>query len=283
MTRPTALPESAKGSLLAALPVELLVQIFQSAPSFKDAVNLASCSTQFSAVWRKHLIPICNGITPACVPNLPALRQLLADVGKLPLDTQPSTFEQVLLIIEESSTRREGLLQWYKIFVESYERRDPQTPNELSPAEERRYVDGMYQLIGLMTVNKTTRQQRIKDMDFKNLFLLSDYTCLIDPYLIPELETTVDPDLCAAVEKNPVSVRNLQIELRRQRNKVFNGLYDHKYHPKGHTPYEEGGRYSWWCDCQQETFKSMLTGRVYSEEGGASKVRDDMWYDSEAE
>ncbi|RDW68867.1 uncharacterized protein DSM5745_08627 [Aspergillus mulundensis] len=283
MTKPTAPKESPKESFLEALPVELLVHIFRNAPSFKDASNLALCSNQLYAVWCQHLIPICNEIAPACVPNYSALRQLLADVGKLPLHTQPSTIDQVKLILDQSSSRRKGLLQWYNVFVDNYERRDPQTPNELSPTEERRYVGGMYQLIGLLSIDKTTRQQRIKDMDLKTLFSLSDYTCLIDPYLIPELDFTVDENLGAAVENNPVSVRSLQIELRRQRNKFFNELYDHKYHPKGHTPYEEGGRYSWWCDCQQETFKSMLTGRVFSEEGAVSKVREDLWYDSEAE
>ncbi|KAL4995509.1 hypothetical protein BDV10DRAFT_188036 [Aspergillus recurvatus] len=270
-------------SLLSKLPTELLVQIFQSASSFRDVTNLAASSKQLYDIWRQHLTSIYNEVSQACIPNRSALLTMLADLGRISLNTHPLTLNEIACIVRESR-RSDALIKGYSLMHANL-LNDPQTPASLSPNEERRLVRGMYQLIGLLSLDKRMRDKHIKDMNLKTLFLLSDFTCVIDPYFIMNSDFIVDPDLRALLEKNLVSIRYLQRDLRAQRNKVFQQLYGQRYHPMAYTPYESGGRYAWWCDCQQKTFKSMLTGRVFGEIGadGVRKVMEDLWYDSAEE
>ncbi|KAL4990691.1 hypothetical protein BDW68DRAFT_153714 [Aspergillus falconensis] len=268
---------------LLTLPTELLVQIFQSAPSFRDVTNLAASSKQLYDIWHQHLTSIYNEVSRACIPNLSALLSMLADLGRIPLNTNPLTLDYIACVVRESR-RSDALIKGYSLMHANL-LNDPQTPAHLSPAEERRLVRGMYQLIGLLSLDKRRADKRIKNMDLKTLFLLSDFTCVIDSYFITNSDFIVDPDLRAILVKDWVSIRYLQRDLRAQRNKVFQQLYGHKYHPMAYTPYESGGRHAWWCDRQQKTFRSMLTGRVFGEidTNRVSKVKEDLWYDSAEE
>ncbi|KAL4972520.1 hypothetical protein BDW66DRAFT_144069 [Aspergillus desertorum] len=279
MTKTTAPRES----LLLALPTELLVHIFQSAPSFRDVTNLSASSKQLYDIWRQHLTSIYNDVSQACIPYRSALLPALVDLGKISLDTYPLTLDHIACVVRESR-RSDAFVKGYNLMHASL-LNDPQTPASLSPSEERRLIRGIYQLIGLLALDKRRRDKRIKDMDLKTLFLLSDFTCVIDPYLIANSDFMVPPDLRSIIERDSLSIRYLQRELRAQRNRVFQQLYDHNYHPMSYTPYESGGRHAWWCDCQQKTFRSVLTGRVFGEIGAdaGSKVREDIWYDSAEE
>ncbi|KAL4757657.1 uncharacterized protein BDW70DRAFT_106785 [Aspergillus foveolatus] len=271
-------------SPLLALPTELLVQIFQSAPSFRAVTNLAASSKQLYDIWRQYLTPIYNEVSRSCIPNQSALLSMLADLEKISLDTHPLTLDHIACVVRESR-RSDALIKGYTL-MHPHLLNDPQTPTSLSPPEERRLVRGMYQLIGLLSLDKRTRDKRVKEMDLKTLFLLSDFTCVIDPYFITmDSDFDGDPDLRAILEEDSVSIRFLQRDLRAQRNKVFEQMYGRRYRPVACTPFESGGRHAWWCDCQQKTFKEMLTGRVFGEKGaaGVPKVRDDLWYDSAEE
>ncbi|KAL4735936.1 hypothetical protein BDV11DRAFT_194921 [Aspergillus similis] len=271
-------------SLLLTLPTELLVQIFQSAPSFRAVTNFAASSKQLYDIWRQHLTPIYNEVSRACIPNQSALLPMLADLGKISLNTHPLTLDHIACVVRESR-RSDALIKGYRLMHPNL-LNDPQTPASPSPAEERRLVRGMYQLTGLLSLDKPRRDKRIKDMDLKTLFLLSDFTCVVDPYFITtNSDFVTDPDLRAILEEDSVSIRYLQRDLRAQRNKVFQQTYGRRYHPVACTPYESGGRHAWWCDCQQKTFRNMLTGRVFGESGaaGVSKLREDLWYDSAEE
>ncbi|KAL6230194.1 hypothetical protein BDW75DRAFT_77469 [Aspergillus navahoensis] len=276
MTETTAPRES----LLLRLPTELLVQIFQSALSFTDVTNFAASSKQLYDIWRQHLTSIYNEVSQTCIPHRSALLSMLADLGRISLDTHPLTLDHIACVVRESR-RSDALIKGYGL-MHANMWNDPQTPASLSPTEERRLVRGMYQLIGLLSLEERKRDKRVKNMDLKTLFFLSDFTCVIDPYFITSSDFIVDPDLRAILQKDSVSIRYLQRDLRAQRNKVFQQLYGHKYHPMAYTPYESGGRHAWWCDCQQKTFRNMLTGRVFGEidAAGVSKVREDLWHDS---
>ncbi|KAL4862981.1 hypothetical protein BDV12DRAFT_178032 [Aspergillus spectabilis] len=274
-------------SRLLTLPTELLVEIFQSAPSFETAVNLAATSQVLYAVWQQYLTPIYNAIAPVCIPCHSALRELLSDLGELPADQQTLDIADIARVIEISKVG-DNLVNSYIASIQQHPHQDPQVSKKLSPNEKRRFIRAQYQIIGLMSLENKKKQEHIKALDLKTLFLLSDFLCVFEPYEI------TDDGIREILDDSAISHRGLQYELRAQRNKVFKELYDHSYHPRSHTPYQVNGRYAWWCDRQQETLKKMLTGRIYCSENGeeandegakgeTAKVRDDMWYDSEEE
>ncbi|KAL4785027.1 hypothetical protein BJX76DRAFT_325790 [Aspergillus varians] len=272
MVVPTAYDESR----LLALPTELLVHIFQSCPSFEAAAHLAATSRYLYGIWRQHRTPIYNALAPATILGYSALRDMLADLGDVPLETQPLTFAHIVRVVEVSRISND-LLKVYQEEIQSYTHHDPQVPVDLSPTEKRRFVRAQYQILGLLSLDQAKQKQRFKDLDLKTLFLLSDLLCVFTPDVI------TDENLREMLDSNAIGYRYLQRELRAQRNKVFRRLYNHGYRPISDTPYEQGGRHAWWCDRQQQTFKDMLTGRVFHDGDGKadmSKVRDDMWYDS---
>ncbi|KAL4916414.1 hypothetical protein BDW62DRAFT_211981 [Aspergillus aurantiobrunneus] len=275
MTQSTPLEKSP----LLALPPELLVEIFQSAPSLEAAAKLAAASKQLYGIWRQYLTPIYNTIAPNSVLAHSALRGMLADLGHIPLGTQPVTLDHIGRVVKASKIG-DGFVKAHNTSVEWDSYHDPQIPEELSAAETRRFVRAHYQILGLLCLDKTKQEQRIKELDLKTLFLLSDFLCVFDPHIV------VDEDLREILDSAPIAHRYLQQELRSQRNADFKRLFDRRYKPIWNTPYESGGRHAWWCDCQQETFRKMLTGRVFRGDNGKmdiSKVRDDIWYDSEEE
>ncbi|KAL4937780.1 hypothetical protein BDV06DRAFT_202206 [Aspergillus oleicola] len=264
-------------SRLAELPTELLLQIFQSAPSFQAASRLARTSKQFQSIWIQHLTPICESIAPSCILEHDALRDCLIDLGHISADTTTITVGYAAVIVEGSKIG-DTLVDAYHRRMEAQAYHDPQVPATLSPTEKRRYVRGTYQLMGLLSLDTKKQEERItKVFTLKDLFLLSDFLCVFMAHAI------VDERLREILDSDPHIPYVLQRNLRWERNKRFRELYGHRYRPIQDTPYEQNGRHAWWCDRQQTTFCELLTGRVYRDEDGKidlSKVRDDLWYDS---
>ncbi|KAL4924803.1 uncharacterized protein BDV17DRAFT_203201 [Aspergillus undulatus] len=264
-------------SRLAELPTELLLQVFQSAESFKAASNLALTSRQFYGIWRQHLTPIYEAIAPTCIIEHSALREFLVDLGQI----TPSTtinLEYIACVVKGSKIG-DKLVKEYHANTEEHPYHDPQVPKTLSLTETRRFVRAMYQILGLLSIDKDNLDERIQKLSLKNLFLLSDFLCVFDGRAIEDtrLREILDSD------PYPYAPHSLQRHLRSHRNLQFRELYDHKYRPINDTPYEQNGRHAWWCDRQQTTFRNLLTGRVYTDAVGKvdmSKVRDDLWYDS---
>ncbi|KAL2867702.1 uncharacterized protein BJX67DRAFT_76257 [Aspergillus lucknowensis] len=274
----SALPEP---SPLLELPSELLVLVFQWAPSFEAAAALSVTCRQLYEVWKQHSTPIYNQIALATIPCYPEIRNLLADLRELPTDAEILTPENITRVVEISRIGDE-LVKEYEIVVDNNPSQDPQVPRRLSPTEKLRFIRAQYQILGLLSLNThQDKLQRIKSMDLKTLFLLSDFLCVYstETIQVQPLRYTLDAD--------PWAFKRLQGELRAHRNREFQRLYNERYYPMAVTPYEQGGRHAWWCDCQQEVFRRMVTGRVYSKEeknsAGTSAVRDEIWYDSAEE
>lgn len=266
-------------SHLLALPVELKIQIFQSCPSFASGSRLARTSKHLYGIWNKHLNTIYNKIAPVAIKEYSALCDLLKDLERIPSDNRLVERDHLISIVEASSIGTE-FVDAYHVNMPAQPYHDPQVPHVLSPAEERRFIRGHYEILGLLYIDKAARQKRIKQLDLKTLFLLSDFLCVF------EVDVSEDEQIADMLENEPIAYRYLQAELRQRRNKVFRELYGHGYRPRSHTPFQANGRYAWWCDRQQATLKEMLTGRVFHGENGEadkSKVRDDMWYDSDGE
>ncbi|KAL2816555.1 hypothetical protein BJX63DRAFT_430248 [Aspergillus granulosus] len=276
-TPPREKSPRAKPSALLALPAELLVTILQSCLSFKDAANIARTCKQLNEVWKQHHTPIYNRIALTTTPCYPELRQLLDDVGELPADAQVLSPKNIARILEISKVG-DNLVADYEAMVETQPYHDPQVSRTLSPTEKPRFIRAQYQILGLLKLQAAGGHlTRIKSLDLKTLFLLSDFLCVFSTQPID------DPALRGIANADAIAPMRLQQELRRERNHKFRKLYTHGYHPRSVTPYEQGGRFAWWCDRQQETFQEMVTGRVYQGEDSESKVRDDIWYDSAEE
>lgn len=266
-------------SRLLALPVELKIQIFRSCPSFTSASRLARTSKHLYGVWNKHINAIYSGIAPVAIKEHSALCDMLKDFERIPSDSRQTEREHLISVVEASSIGRE-FVDTYHVNMPAQPYRDPQVSQVLSPSEERRFVRAHYQILGLLCIDKAAQKKRIEQFNLKTLFLLSDFLCVFD------VNGSEDEQIADMLERHPIAYRYLQVELRQRRNKIFRELYNHGYRPRSHTPFEANGRYAWWCDRQQETLREMLTGRVFRGEKGEvemSKVRDDMWYDSDAE
>ncbi|KAL2797256.1 hypothetical protein BJX66DRAFT_335159 [Aspergillus keveii] len=272
-----AKPSVIKPSPLLALPTELLVTVFQACFSFKDAATLAATSQQFNEVWKQHHTAIYNSIALTTTPCYPDLRQLLDDMGEIPADAQSLSRKNIARILELSKIG-EGFVAEYMAMRKEQPYDDPQVPINPSPTEKMRLIRGYYQTLGLLKLRaKEEHLERIKSLDLKNLFLLSDFIC------VWSTRTIKDPALRAIIDTDAHRPRLLQREIRSQRNHEFRKLYGHAYHPIDVTPYEQGGRSAWWCDRQQEVFQKMVTGRVYERSDSPPKVRNDIWYDSAEE
>ncbi|KAL4949539.1 hypothetical protein BDW69DRAFT_197991 [Aspergillus filifer] len=262
---------------LTALPTELIIQIFQSAPSFEDAANLATTCKLFREIYLQHFTPIYESLAPKCIIEHQALRDCLIDLGHISDKTTTIT-PGYAACITEGSRMGDALVAAYHNRMVAQPYHDPQVSQTLSPTETRRYLRAMYQLAGLICVDAKEQQRRTKDaFTLKDLFLLSDFLCVFISQAIADERVT------EVLNNDPYAAIELQRHLRWERNKRFREIYDHRYRPIQDTPYEQNGRYAWWCDRQQETFRSLLTGRVYRDEKGKvdmSKVRDDLWYDS---
>ncbi|KAL3456397.1 hypothetical protein BJX64DRAFT_41649 [Aspergillus heterothallicus] len=264
-------------SALLALPAELLVTIFQACFSFRDATHLARACKQLNEVWNHYHTPIYNSIALTTTPCYPELRQLLDDIGELSVDAQVLSKQNIARILEVSKAGDDIAAYYDKMLIDQ-PYHDPQVPSTLSPTEKPRFIRAQYQILGLLKLHKDgAHLKRIESLDLKTLFLLSDFLCVF--WTHPILDTT----LRKVVEADIYAPRVLQQELRRQRNRDFRKLYEHGYQPRSVTPYEQGGRFAWWCDRQQETFHEMVTGRVYKSAKSESKVREDIWYDSAEE
>ncbi|KAL5342213.1 hypothetical protein BJX70DRAFT_338421 [Aspergillus crustosus] len=276
--------ETPEQSRLLALPTELVVEIFQAASSFKTALNLAVTSKPLYAVWQQYSSIINTSIAPSCIGCYSTLRELLSDLGEVPADKQLLTIKDISRIVEIARVG-DDLVDCYTRVIQDFPYPDPQVSKNLSTAERRRFIRAHYQIIGLMTLELPEQQERIKNLNLKTLFSLSDFLCVFYP------EGITDDDIREMLDNSEFSYRVLQRELRIQRNQVFKELYGHNYNPRATIPYEQEGRTAWWCDRQQASFKQMITGRVYSEKtsneakakSAAAKVRDDLWYDSEEE
>ncbi|KAI9368527.1 hypothetical protein BJX61DRAFT_212933 [Aspergillus egyptiacus] len=267
-------------SLLLALPTELLVEVFQSAPDFHTAAKLAAASKQLYAIWREHLPSIYSRIAQHSIPCHVSLRQLLADLGKLPLNAHALGPHDIALVVRIAEIG-DDIVEGYTEMINDAVSFDPQVTMDLSTTEKHRLIRAHYKILGLLSMDQEKQRERIQAMNLKNLFLLSDVLCVFIEEAIEE------SSLGYILEELSFSPAYLQHALRAQRNKVFMELYGRPYRPIRDTPYENGGRYAWWCDSQQATFKKLLTGRVFDEGQEAEKlkkkVRDDLWYDSSEE
>ncbi|KAL2825750.1 hypothetical protein BDW59DRAFT_145886 [Aspergillus cavernicola] len=265
-------------SPLSALPIELLVEVFRSADSFQSATSLATTSRHLYGVWREHLPAIYNKIAPIAIPCHWALRGLLDDLGYLPQNTQVTTVDFVARVAQTSRIG-DQVIKEYTARLAQRPHLDPQVPTTPSPTEQTRLIRAHYQLIGLLKLENDKQRDRIKGMDLKTLFLLSDFLCVF-------MSEAVNNDyLGFTLAESSIKPYRLQRELRAQRNKEFRRLYTHPYRPAHSTPYEQNGRHAWWCDIYQDIFKKMVTGRVFcdDEKADKSKVREDLWYDSSEE
>lgn len=279
MTRSKTRMAKAGESHLLALPVELKIQIFQSCSSFTSGSHLARTSKHLYGIWNKHLNAIYSGIAPVAIKEHSALCDMLKDLERIPSDNRLMERDHLISIVEASSIGTD-FVDAYHVNMPVQPYHDPQIPQTLSPAEERRFIRGHYQTLGLLYIGKAAQQKRMKQLDLKTLFLLSDFLCVFD------VGVSEDEQIADMLDNDPTAYRYLQVELRQQRNKVFRELYGHGYRPRSHTPFQVNGRYAWWCDRQQKTLREMLTGRVFrgeNDEVDMSKVRDNMWYDSDGE
>ncbi|KAL4876371.1 hypothetical protein BJY04DRAFT_143231 [Aspergillus karnatakaensis] len=269
-----------KPSALLALPTELLVEIFQAAPTLETAANLSATSQELHQVWQQYRTPIYNSIVINTIPCYADLRELLSIIEDIPADKQSLTVEEMARVIEVSKAA-DSMADDHTNNDQEYQ--DPQVVQDLSPSERRRFVRAQYQLIGLLCLDPDAQGKRIESLDLKTLFLLSDFLCVF--YWNEHPDDRIHNLLLEAKVPPP----NLQRNLRMQRNKVFKDLYGRHYRPRHDTPYEQNGRYAWWCDKQQDLLKSLLTGQIYCTGNGdeaklaKEKVREDMWYDSEEE
>ncbi|KAL4804665.1 hypothetical protein BDV18DRAFT_142321 [Aspergillus unguis] len=264
---------------LLTLPPELLLEIFQFAPSLEDAAHFAATSKQLYAVWQQHLTRIYNQVAPASIPAHSALRGLLVDLGHITLKPKHITVEYISHIVKGSRIGAD-LVKKYLAAEDSNENQDPQVSIQLSSSEERRFIRAMFQILGLLSLEKRKQEKRVKHLDLKTQFLLSDFLCVFNPYNIE------DPALRVFLDNDPQAYRYLQRDLRSRRNKKFHQLYNTYYRPILNTPYENGGRFAWWCDRQQDMLRDMLTGRVFQKTDDQvvkPKVHDDEWYDSAEE
>ncbi|KAL4794331.1 hypothetical protein BDV19DRAFT_197080 [Aspergillus venezuelensis] len=262
---------------LAALPTELVIQIFQSAPSFQDAAKLATTCKFFHEIYLQHFTPIYEALAPICIIEHQVLRECLVDLGHISAQTTTITPGYAACITEGSRMGDTSVADYHtRMAAQPYH--DPQISVTLSPTEKRRYLRAMYQIAGLLCVDDKEKERRAKEVfTLKDLFLVSDFLCIFIGQAIP------DERVADVLKNDPYAAIDLQRSLRWERNKRFRELYDHRYRPIKVTPFEENGRYAWWCDRQQETFRSLLTGRIYRGGDGKvdmSKVRDDLWYDS---
>jgi hypothetical protein len=174
------------------------------------------------------------------------------------MDAQVLKVSDVARLVATSKNADE-LVTSYHDRVRKHRHWDPQVSGVLSPAEEIRFIRAHYQIWGLMLLNDTQQQERIKSMDLEQTCLLSDFLCIFNPWVIQ------DRVIQQIVEDNPVAQRWLQQKLRRQRNKDFLEQHGQVYQPVNFTPYERNGRYAWWCDRQQEIFQRMVTGSLFRE------------------
>ncbi|KAL3471626.1 hypothetical protein BJX99DRAFT_21844 [Aspergillus californicus] len=267
-------------SPLSALPTELLVEIFQACPSFQAATSLAATSKQFRKILKQFLTPIYVKISSRTIRCHTSIRELLAALEILPEDKQILTLDDVKHIVQAAAVGDEILTGYKVMTADEYSRFDPQVSRELSPAEEIRLLRGHYQLLRLMCGSDTEQSEQIAKLDLKTLFLLADFTCV---FMAEEVDASFIGNI---VEDSYRAAQTLQDLTRAERNKVFAGLYKQPYYPRHYTPRMKGGRYAWWCDCQQEVFKQMITGRVFCEDESNRtdvNVRDDLWYDSSDE
>lgn len=275
----TTMTKAAPESSLLELPTELLVQIFWSAPSLEDAAHLAAANKQLRAIWFQHMTAIYNNVAPASIPAYSALRDLLVDRELIPRKPSTITLDYIGHMVRGTRIGKD-LVKAYNANEEANQSQDPQVSTQLSETEEPRFVRAMYQLLGLLTLDNDKQYKRIKKMDLKTQFLLSDFFCVFCPHQL------TGPEFSSFIATDYDTHYNLHRSLRSRRNRAFYKLYEQGYRPINYTTFQSGGRYAWWCDRHQETFKAMLTGRVFRDRDGKvdmSKVRDDMWYDSDEE
>lgn len=67
---------SGQSDTFSPLPVELVVQVFASIPSFHDALSLAATCRRLQGIWSEHRSQLCKLIASQCEPYA---RQLLID------------------------------------------------------------------------------------------------------------------------------------------------------------------------------------------------------------
>lgn len=247
-----------RDSPLLALPTELLVVVFSYSSSFSTVANLAASCKRLNRIWKEHTSYICNHVAPAIIPCYEDLRSLLADQRYLAMDAQVLKVSDVARLVAISKNADE-LVASYHDRVRKHRHWDPQVSMVLSPAERIRFIRAHYQLWGLMLLNDTKQQERIKSMHLEQTCLLSDFLCIFEPWGIQ------DPIIQQVMENTPPAHRWLQQKLRRQRNKDFLEQHGQVYQPVNFTPYERNGRYAWWCDRQQEIFERMVTGNLFRE------------------
>lgn len=257
-----------RDSTLLALPTELLVVVFSYSSSFSNVANLAASCKRLNRIWKEHTSYICNHVATATIPCYEDLRSLLADQRYLAMDAQVLKVSDVARLVATSKNADE-LVTSYHDRVRKHQHWDPQVSRVLSPAEEIRFIRAHYQLWGLMLLNDTKQQERIKSMHLEQTCLLSDFLCIFDPWAIQ------DRVIQQVVEDTPAAHRWLQQKLRRQRNKDFLEQHGQAYQPVNFTPYEPNGRYAWWCDRQKEIFERMVTGSLFREHHDDAEEEDE--------
>lgn len=263
-----AILSPAKGVSLLTLPTELLVEVFGCSSSFNNVANLAASCKRLNKIWKEHTSYICNHVASATIPCYEDLRALLATQGHLAIDAQVLKVSDVVRLVETSENAYYLLTAFHDRLRKNLHC-DPQVSKVLSLPEEIRFIRAHYQIWGLMLLEDAKQQESIASMDLEQTCLLSDFLCIFDPWRIQ------DPVIEQAVDRDPMAHQWLQRKIRQQRNKDFREQLNHNYRPVNFTPYERRGRYAWWCDRQQETFKKMLTGGLFRKDQDSNTEEDE--------
>jgi hypothetical protein len=243
-------------SLLLALPTELLVAVFSCSSSLSHVANLAGTCKHLNKIWKEHISYIFNQVGPTTIPCYEDLRVLLDNQGHLAMGAQILNVSDIARLVTTSNNADE-LVTSFHDRVRVHAHWDPQVSRALSHSEETRFIRAHYKLWGLMLLDDVQQQKIIASMNLEQTCLLADFLCVFDPWKLQ------DPKVQRALQRNPAAHRLLQQKIRRQRNKDFLDQHSRAYRPMDFTPYERNGRYAWWCDVQQETFRKMLTGTLF--------------------
>ncbi|KAI8944109.1 hypothetical protein F4801DRAFT_255261 [Xylaria longipes] len=87
---------------LMAMPPEIIIEIYVQLSNFRDVFALVAACRRFSAVWCENATSIYRALAPSEIGFLELARQLLADQGGAPTNSDTLTANDVRRMVRNS-------------------------------------------------------------------------------------------------------------------------------------------------------------------------------------
>ncbi|KAI0405877.1 hypothetical protein F4802DRAFT_614048 [Xylaria palmicola] len=291
----------APNSTLIAMPSEVIIEIYMNLLAFRDVFALSGVCRRLSDIWRENATPIYRALAPYNIGFLKPARQLLADQGGAPTNSDTLTVHDVRRMIRNAHRAEKAA----DIFGQEVVPRVPSCgfyytppqprayhPPGLTRTEYPRFIHAYYRVSSLLELGPSLWKDRYESFTLRQLYRAYEMLHLNYPLgeeIFPHGKTGL-PDTFEGTSDNRRALYSELYQFQFDERRRIHGEYVSLVHfpTWGRNPTEYGGVDGFitiWDHFHQEfhgqvvgDFNPSNTPRPYDE-----YMKEEIWGESSDE